>query len=49
MVNKILFNYHPCWSVVRRFVSQRKVMSPEGLPEGDQTFREETNRRVTLQ
>ena len=44
-----LYNYHPCWSVTRRFVSQRKVRSPEGLPEGDLTFRGETNRRVTLQ
>jgi hypothetical protein len=23
-----LYNYHPCWSVNRRFVSQRKVRSP---------------------
>ena len=45
----ILFNYHPCWSVSRWFVSQRKVRSPEGLPEGDLTFRGETNRWVTLQ
>ena len=45
----ILYNYHPCWSVTRRFVSQRKVRSPEGLPEGDLTFGGETNRRVTLQ
>ena len=44
-----LCNYHPSWSVTRRFVSQRKVRSPEGLPEGDLTFRGETNRRVTLQ
>ena len=34
----ILYNYHPCWSVTRRFVSQRKVRSPEGFPEGDLTF-----------
>ena len=47
--NGILFNYHPCLSVTRRFVSQRKVRSPEGLTEGDLTFRGETNRRVTLQ
>ena len=26
-----LYNYHPCWSVTRRFVSQRKVRSPKGL------------------
>ena len=26
-----IYNYHPCWSVTRRFVSQRKVRSPEGL------------------
>ena len=42
-----LYNYHPCCSVTRRFVSQRKVRSPEGFPEGDLTFRGETNRRVT--
>jgi hypothetical protein len=41
----IIYNYHPCWSVTRRFVSQRKVRSPEDLPEGDLTFRGETNRR----
>jgi hypothetical protein len=41
----ILYNYHPCWSVTRRFVYQRKVMSPEG----DITFRGETNRGVTFQ
>jgi hypothetical protein len=35
--------------VTRRLVSQRKVRSPEGLPEGDLTFGGETNRRVTLQ
>jgi hypothetical protein len=45
----ILYSYLPCWSVTRRFVSQRKVRSPDGLPEGDLTFRGETNRRVTLQ
>ena len=38
-------NYHSCWSVTRRFVSPRKVRSPEG----DLTFLWETNRRVTLQ
>ena len=26
----ILYNYPPCWSVTQRFVSQRKVRSPEG-------------------
>jgi hypothetical protein len=30
--------------VTRRFFSQRKVRSLEGLPEGDLTFRGETNR-----
>jgi hypothetical protein len=45
---KILYNYHPCWSVTRRFVSKRKVWSPESLPEGDLTFRGETNHRITL-
>jgi hypothetical protein len=25
VVFRILYNYHPCWSVTRRFVSQRKV------------------------
>ena len=34
----ILYNYHPCWSVTRRFVSQRKVR----LPGGDLTFRRKT-------
>ena len=38
-------NYHPCWSVTRRFVSPRKV----GSPSGDLTFLWETNHRVTLQ
>ena len=33
------------WSVTRRFVSPRKVRSPEG----DLTFLWETNRQVTLQ
>ena len=45
----ILYNYHPCWSVIRRFVSQRKVRSPKGLPEVDLAFPGETNRRITLQ
>jgi hypothetical protein len=45
----ILYNYYPCWSVTRRFVSQRKVRSPKGLPEVDLTFRGETNRRITRQ
>jgi hypothetical protein len=44
---RTLYNYHPCWSVTRRFDSQRKVRSPEGLPEDDLAFRGETNRRVT--
>jgi hypothetical protein len=44
-----VYNYHPRWSVTRRFVSQRKVRSPESLPEGDLTFLWETNRRATLQ
>jgi hypothetical protein len=30
-------------------VITNNVRSPEGLPEGDLTFRGETNRRVTLQ
>jgi hypothetical protein len=25
-----IYNYHPCWSVTRRFASQRKVRSPSG-------------------
>ena len=45
----VLYNYHPCRSVTRRFVSQRKVRSPEGLTEGGLTFRGETSGRVTLQ
>jgi hypothetical protein len=40
----IIYNYHPCWSVTRRFVSQRKVGSSEGLPEGFRTFRGETDK-----
>jgi hypothetical protein len=40
-----IYNYHPCWSVTRRFVSQRKERSPEG----DLAFRGETNHWVTLQ
>ena len=27
VVFRILYNYHPCWSVTRRFVSPRKVRS----------------------
>jgi hypothetical protein len=40
----IIYNYHPCCSVTRRFLSQRKVRSSEGLPECYPTFRGETDK-----
>ena len=45
VVFRTLYNYHPCWSVTGRFVSQRKVRSPEG----NLTFRGGQTGRVTLQ
>jgi hypothetical protein len=48
LYNSIIYNYQPCKSVIWRIVSQKKIMSPEGLPEGAINFRGERIRHMTL-
>jgi hypothetical protein len=44
----LLYNYQPSKGVIWRIVSQRKIIAPEGLPEGGINFRRETIRHITL-
>jgi hypothetical protein len=48
LLGDILYSYQPCESVIWRIVSQRKIMSPDGLIEWGTNFRGETIRHITL-